>query len=301
MFDGRVGVNPIDDKDLKEISVAKECGCKNKESNPGLNDGARGLGAGNTAQQGSNETAQITEEKKERNEVKPESLGDPSKLKKPGNIMTDSAPSMKNEIYINPEKVKSDNNMAIEDMKEEEKAEETPKTEIEIESENEEKKAEHEEESDKKEEAMKQLASSMKSIADTLKSIDKRVKALETPTDLPLKPKTSDKDDIGAEVKTPDTYQSNSIQAGLHDDQSGEKKPESDKGGLQMQEKALQSDYAFTSETPRPSANITKAGGQTSAVNPVLKAARSRGHQYMDTLAREILSGKFGNEEEVYY
>jgi len=306
MFDGRVGVNPIDDKDLKEISIAKECGCKNKESNPGLNDGARGLGAGNTAQQGSNETAQITEEKKERNEVKPESLGDPSKLKKPGNVMTDSAPSMKNEIYINPEKIKFDNNMAIEDMKEEEKVEQAPKEEEKT-SHEEEQKAENEDGSEK-EEAMKSLATSMKSISDsiktvseTVKSLDARVKALETPTDLPLKPKVSDNDDIGADVKVPDTYQSNSVQAGLHDDQSGEKKPESDSGNLSMQEKSLGTDYTFTSETPRPSANITKAGGQTSAVNPVLKAARSRGHQYMDTLAREILSGKFGNEEEVYY
>jgi len=191
-------------------------------------------------------------------------------------------------------------------MKEEEKVEQAPKEEEKT-SHEEEQKAENEDGSEK-EEAMKSLATSMKSISDsiktvseTVKSLDARVKALETPTDLPLKPKVSDNDDIGADVKVPDTYQSNSVQAGLHDDQSGEKKPESDSGNLSMQEKSLGTDYTFTSETPRPSANITKAGGQTSAVNPVLKAARSRGHQYMDTLAREILSGKFGNEEEVYY
>lgn len=307
MFDGRVGVNPIDDKDINEITVAKEeCGCKNKEAEPPRGGGLRGLGAENTAQQGSQETAQITEEKKD-DDMSADSLGDPSKLKKPGNVLTDSAPSMKNGNYINTDKVSSDNNMAIEDMKEEEKVEQAPKEEEKT-SHEEEQKAENEDESEK-EEAMKSLATSMKSISDsiktvseTVKSLDARVKALETPTDLPLKPKVSDNDDIGADVKVPDTYQSNSVQAGLHDDQSGEKKPESDGGNLSMQEKSLGTDYTFTSETPRPSANVSKSvGGQQTAINPVLKAARTRGHQYMDTLAREILSGKFGNEEEVYY
>ena len=151
--------------------------------------------------------------------------------------------------------------------------------------------------------SMKSVAESITSVSNTMKSLDARIKALETPTDLPLTPKVSDKDDIGAEVKVPNTYQSNSIQAGLHDDKTGEKKPEGDKGNLSMQEKSvLPEAQSFTTETPRPSANVTKSvSGQESALNPVLKAARSRGNQYMDVLAREILAGKFGTEEGVNY
>ena len=61
--------------------------------------------------------------------------------------------------------------------------------------------------------SMKATAEAVQTVSDTVKALDSRIKALETPTDLPLKPKVSDNDDIGAEVKTPDTYQSNSIQA----------------------------------------------------------------------------------------
>jgi hypothetical protein len=151
--------------------------------------------------------------------------------------------------------------------------------------------------------SMKSVAESITSVSNTMKSLDSRIKALETPTDLPLTPKVSDKDDIGAEVKVPNTYQSNSIQAGLHDDKTGEEKPEGDKGNLSMQEKSyLPQTQSFTTETPRPTANITKSvSSQGSTLNPVLKAARSRGSQYMDVLAREILSGKFGTEEGVNY
>ena len=151
--------------------------------------------------------------------------------------------------------------------------------------------------------SMKSVAESITSVSNTVKSLDSRIKALETPTDLPLTPKVSDKDDIGAEVKVPNTYQSNSIQAGLHDDKTGEEKPEGDKDNLSMQEKSyLPEAQSFTTETPRPTANITKSvSSQGSTLNPVLKAARSRGNQYMDVLAREILSGKFGTEEGVNY
>tara|TARA_R100001244_G_scaffold65267_1_gene54003 strand:- start:302 stop:904 length:603 start_codon:yes stop_codon:yes gene_type:complete len=151
--------------------------------------------------------------------------------------------------------------------------------------------------------SMKSVSESIQTVSNTIKSLDSRIKALETPTDLPLTPKVSDKDDIGAEVKVPNTYQSNSIQAGLHDDKTGEKKPEGDKGNLSMQEKSvLPETQSFTTETPRPSANVTKSvSGQESALNPVLKAARARGNQYLDVLAREILAGKFGTEEGVNY
>jgi hypothetical protein len=87
---------PKDDKDLKEISIAKEheegCPCK-KESNP-PKSGVRGLGAGATAIQGAGHSAQITEEKKEEG-ISAETLGNPDRLKKPGDITQDRPSSMK--------------------------------------------------------------------------------------------------------------------------------------------------------------------------------------------------------------
>ena len=110
---------PKDDKDLQEINIAKEheegCPC-NKESNP-PKSGVRGLGAGATAIQGAGHSAQITEEKKEEVKegyhkmpdgsfmkdsdmkkdegVSTETLGNPDRLKKPGNITQDRPSSMK--------------------------------------------------------------------------------------------------------------------------------------------------------------------------------------------------------------
>jgi len=87
---------PKDDKDLQEINIAKEheegCPC-NKESNP-PKSGIRGLGAGATAVQGAGHSAQITEEKKDEG-VSTETLGNPDRLKKPGNITQDRPSSMK--------------------------------------------------------------------------------------------------------------------------------------------------------------------------------------------------------------
>ena len=110
--------NPIDDNDIKDIETAKGtmhvqsegltkpkddgkeldfehkegCPCK-KESNP-PKSGVRGLGAGNTSQQGTGDSAQITEEKKDEG-VSAETLGNPDRLKKPGNITQDRPSSMK--------------------------------------------------------------------------------------------------------------------------------------------------------------------------------------------------------------
>jgi len=112
-------INAQDDDDIKEIDTAKGtmhvqsegltkpkddgkeldfehkegCPCK-KESNPGQG-GVRALGAGNTAQQGSGESAQVSETKKEDVEVSAETLGNPDRLKKPGNITQDRPSSMK--------------------------------------------------------------------------------------------------------------------------------------------------------------------------------------------------------------
>ena len=85
---------------------------------------------------------------------------------------------------------------------------------------------------------IKSLAETQKDVSSTLSTIDDRLKALETPTDLPLKPQTSAAEDVGAKVTVPDTYQANSVQAGLDDDKHAEDKPESDPSGLKMQEKA---------------------------------------------------------------
>lgn len=111
--------NAQDDEDIKEVETAKGtmhvqsegltkpkddgkeldfehkdgCPCK-KDANP-PKSGVRGLGAGNTAQQGSGESAQISEEKKEDTGVSAETLGNPDRLKKPGNITQDRPSSMK--------------------------------------------------------------------------------------------------------------------------------------------------------------------------------------------------------------
>ena len=135
---------------------------------------------------------------------------------------------------------------------------------------------------------IKSLAETQKDVSSTLSTIDDRLKALETPTDLPLKPQTSAAEDVGAKVTTPDTYQSNSIQAGLDDDKSGEKKPESDPSGLKMQEK---SNFEFTTETPRPNAAIETINKSENDMSFVLKDAREGGN--LSVVARNILAGKY--------
>lgn len=134
---------------------------------------------------------------------------------------------------------------------------------------------------------IKSLAETQKDVSGTLENIDSRLKALETPTDLPLKPATSDEEDIGADVKVPDTYQSNSIQAGLDDDKSGEKKPEGDQADLKMQEKS----FDFTTETPRPNAAIEAVNKSSTDLSLVLKDAREGGD--LSAVARDILAGKY--------
>ena len=136
---------------------------------------------------------------------------------------------------------------------------------------------------------IKSLAETQKDVSSTLVGIDSRLKALETPTDLPLKPQTSASEDIGAKVVVPDTYQSNSVQAGLDDDKSGEDKPKTDPSGLKMQEK---SNFDFTTETPRPSAAINSVNKSAeSDMSFVLKDAREGGN--LSVVARNILAGKY--------
>jgi hypothetical protein len=136
-------------------------------------------------------------------------------------------------------------------------------------------------------------------VGETLDKFESRLKALEEPTDLPLKPKVSAEDDIGAKVKTPDEYQSNSQQAGIKE-ADPENSTGDDKSNLSMQEKSVsQQNYAFTTETPRPNASldtIEKSSGIE--LNPVLKASREVGAEGLSSIGKRILSGEFGQPGE---
>jgi hypothetical protein len=135
---------------------------------------------------------------------------------------------------------------------------------------------------------IKSLAETQKDVSSTLVGIDDRLKALETPTDLPLKPSTSASEDVGAKVTVPDTYQANSVQAGLDDDKHAEDKPKSDPSGLKMQEKS----FDFTTETPRPSAAVETINKSAETdMSFVLKDAREGGN--LSVVARNILAGKY--------
>ena len=146
------------------------------------------------------------------------------------------------------------------------------------------------------------LAETQKGVSDTIGKFDSRLKALEKPTDLPLNPKGNQGgDDVGADVKVPDTYQSNSRQVGLDSDRKevdGAKKPQSDQGKLSMQEKQNLSDiqkseHTFSTETPRPSASLENVDKSIGDFSPILKDARSNGFDGLSQVARDILNGKY--------
>lgn len=205
------------------------------------------------------------------------------------------------ENYINITKVKSDKDMEDIRKTEEEKDEEvSSKDEKDDKEEDKEEVEKAFQESIKSNmntltDVIKSLAETQKDVSSTLTeqnnalvNIGERLKALETPTDLPLKPKQSDKEDIGAKVTIPDTYQSNSVQVGLHDDKEAENKPKKDPSELKMQEK---SNFDFTTETPRPNAAIDTINKSTTDVSFVLKDAREGGN--LSVVARNILAGKY--------
>ncbi len=144
---------------------------------------------------------------------------------------------------------------------------------------------------------------------ETLKTVAE--KAMEEPTDLPLKPQVQASEDIGAKVKVPDTYQSNSQQAGITDsDPQNERKQ--DQGGLKMQEKA---EPAVEPPTPvaksievekvaadyRPptfetASEILKSRGEEFNSNPVLKACRETPYEELGQIVgRGIMKGRYGN------
>lgn len=141
-------------------------------------------------------------------------------------------------------------------------------------------------------EVMQSIAESQKSNSELLADLSGRVKALETPTDLPIKPKDSDKEDVGAKVTIPDTYQSVSVQAALDADGKDSGK---DKGDLKIEK-------TTTTETPRPSAPVETVNKSLSQdYNLVLKEARETGD--LSQVGRNILSGKYytPSQSEAWY
>ena len=147
-------------------------------------------------------------------------------------------------------------------------------------------------------ETLSTLTEHVKALSDSQFELEERIeKALyeEPETQLDLQPKESDSEDIGADVVVPDTLQSNSVQAGLDDDKSGQDKPEGDKAGLAMQQKA---NFDFTTETPRPSASVENINKSADVeLNMVLKDARSQGFEGLSQVARKILAGDYGSPD----
>jgi hypothetical protein len=258
---------------------------------------------------GSTDTAQVTtvndEETKDKEEDKKEGEMNEIYDSKKSGIQTEAgnnqlgAPSRgdsdtykNDENYIKVEKDESDKDMEdkesdkeLKDDKEEKSSEDDKKTEEVDKSFQETIKSNIDILTD----VIKSLAETQKDVSGSLENINSRLKALETPTDLPLKPATSASDDVGAKVIVPDTYQSNSVQAGLDDDKSGEDKPKDDKSGLKMQEKSA--NFDFTTETPRPNAAIDAVNKGTSDISLLLKDARDGGD--LSVVALNILSGKY--------
>jgi len=244
-----------------------------------------------------NESTQVTEVKENKEEEKEE---DDDKKKsgyqtEDGNQQAGGQGSTKDDTYKNSENyINSENEDSDKDMDKD-----TSNNHSEEEQSSEEEKDDEVEKSDFQEaiksnistltDVIKSLAETQKDVSSTLVGIDDRLKALETPTDLPLKPQTSASEDVGAKVTVPDTYQANSVQAGLDDDKHAEDKPETDPSGLKMQEK---SNFDFTTETPRPNAAIETINKSAETdMSFVLKDAREGGN--LSVVARNILAGKY--------
>ena len=166
-------------------------------------------------------------------------------------------------------------------------------------------------------EHVKSLTESQDAVFERIESLEKanHLGEAEDKTHLEAQPATSDSEDIGADIKAPDTYQSNSRQAGLDDDKSGDDKPEGDEKNLEMQDKANQApqehqqiqkqNFDFTTETPRPNAaidTIEKSNGDVE-LNMVLKDARSEGYDGLNKVAQKILGGEYGtpSKEEAWF
>jgi len=163
------------------------------------------------------------------------------------------------------------------------------------------------------------LADVVQSIAESQQGVEKaitemhnRVKALETPTDLPLKPKgTQGGDDVGAKVTAPNDPYPVGQQAKLDSDRTDRNPPKKDPAGLKMQEKPVnkaeeevvesyepemvtKSQHEFSTETPRPGSAVeTVDKSFAKDFSPILKDARAEGYEGLSIVARNILSGKY--------
>lgn len=137
------------------------------------------------------------------------------------------------------------------------------------------------------------LAKSVETINERLNKVES-TKAMETPTDLPLKPQVEAEEDIGAKTTIPDKYQGKSRQAGI-DDASPQDPPKSDQADLKMEEKSGFS----TTTTPRPTggAELQKQAQSGREPSPILKRFRELGYQHgLEEVAREIRKGMYHNE-----
>ena len=153
------------------------------------------------------------------------------------------------------------------------------------------------------------IAESQQGVEKAITEIHNRVKALETPTDLPLKPKgTQSGDDVGAKVTAPNDPYPVGDQVGLDSDRKNSNPPKKDPAGLKMQEKPVnkaeeevsepemvtKSEHEFVTETPRPGANLETIDKSLSKdYSPILKDARSNGFEGLSNVARDILNGKY--------
>lgn len=210
-----------------------------------------------------NDSAQITENTDE----KPEKKGE------------------KNKIYINSDTKHINNGMTETEQKPIEKTEEKTVTPVDSIS------ASLSAISD----TLKKTDAKIDAFSTALKTVEDKIKAMEKPTDLPLKPAEEDKEDVGAKVKVPDTYQSNSQQASIRD--SDPKNDHStDPTGLKMQEKAMGT--SFTTETPRPNSALETVNKSLGDYSEILNDARALGFEGLSIVAKNILSGKYYTPSE---
>ena len=289
--------SPVDDDDDVEIKAhEKEKDEEEVKKDANLHYG--GVRHASKEYEQGNESAQITEVKEDKEEDKEE---DDDK-KKSGYQTEDGNQQAGGQGSTNDDTYKSSENYINSDIKESDKDMEEDKSK-DIKNEEDEKSSDDDEKDVEKSafqesvksnidtltDVIKSLAETQKDVSSSLSNIDDRLKALETPTDLPLKPQTSAAEDVGAKVTVPDTYQANSVQAGLDDDKHAEDKPETDPSGLKMQEKSA--NFDFTTETPRPNAALESVNKSEGDISMILKDARSGGD--LSAVARDILAGKY--------
>lgn len=156
---------------------------------------------------------------------------------------------------------------------------------------------------------LSKVADALVKNTDILAKIDGKVdKALETPRNYDLKPASTADEDIGAKVKAPDTYQSNSQQASI-DDSDPKNEVSKDPSDLKMQEKKAPRQIAKSAfeetSTPRPSSEDANDRGLTpiekayggSTRNPILDDLRKVGLENANKVASQILKGAYYTPE----